>query len=134
MSRYTRIQSVQFGLTTLPLPLSVKFSRRVEPVPALADADLFATSVQVAAPVLIAEVRIRDTAVAESLSLGDIGTLSVAIGPAADGQNARLITLEGAVLTDIELAYEQSAMAEAKLKFVAEASNGTSDPFAAEDE
>ena len=134
MSRYTRIQSVQFGQTSLPLPLSVRFSRRTEAMPSFADSDIFATSVQVGAPVLVAEVSVRGTAVAESLSLGDVGTLSVTIGPTGAGQTARLVALDGAVLTNIELIYEQSAMAVARLQFVAEAPSGVSDPFAAEDE
>ena len=134
MGRYTRIQSIIFGQTPLPLPLSVRLSRRAEALSAGGDDDAFATSVQIGRPVVLADVRIRGTATAEELSLGQIETLSFTVAPAESGQSARQITLAQAVLVAIELIYEQATMTVARLQFVAEAQVGTTDPFSAEAE
>ena len=133
MDRYTRIQSVTFGQTALPLPLSVRLRRHCEAAPAGGDADLFATSVQLNRPSLVAEVRVRGTNVAEALTLGQKDTLSVTVAPARSGQAGRTITLAGAVLASMELIYEQASMAMARLRFVAESADGATDPFSAED-
>ncbi len=50
-----------------------------------------------------------------------------------DGAAPRRIVLTGAVLTAVELTYEQSSMATATLRFVAEATDGQQEPFLAED-
>jgi len=133
MSRYMRIRSVIFDGTEMPLPLSVRLSRRADNDIAGGDNDTFATSVQINHPVLIADVRIRGTAAAEELTLGDSGTLTFIVEPASSGQSARAITLTGAVLTAIEITYEQTTIAVANLRFVAEADSGLSSPFSAED-
>lgn len=133
MERYQRITSVTFGALALPLPLSVRLSRKAEPQAARGDNDLFATSVQLAAPQMVAEVRIRGTAAAESLSLGQRGTLAITVAPAEAGKASRTITLAGAVLTAVELAYEQASMAAATLRFTAEAAAGNTDPFSTEE-
>ncbi len=134
MERYGRIQSVTFGQTPLPLPLSVRVSRRAEPMPAAGQEAAFATSVQIDAPVITAEVRLRGIAVPEGLSLGQRDTLSIVIDPTRAGQAGRSIMLAGAVLVAVETVYEQTAMAAATLRFVAEADQPDSDPFAAEDQ
>lgn len=133
MDRYVRIESATFGQTELPLPVSVRLSRHAEAKTSGGDNDLFVTSVQLAQPVIAAEVRIRGTAAAEGLSLGTKETLSFTVGPTRHGQAARTITLSGAVLQAVELTYEQAAIAVATLRFVAEADTGTTDPFSAED-
>ena len=133
MERYQRITSVAFDQTALPLPLSVRLSRRAEPQPAAGDSDGFATSVQLGCPLIVAEVRIRGTAAAEGLSLGARGTLALTIAPTGGGQPSRTVTLIGAILTAIELSYEQTSMASATLRFVAEADDGDTDPFSAEE-
>ena len=133
MGRYTRIESVTFGQTSLPLPLTVKISRKTDAKAATGDDESFATSVQISQAVLIAEVRIRGTATAEDLSLAAQGNLSFTVKPAQSQGSSRTITLSGAVLTAVELSYEQSAMATALLRFVAEAGDGNQDPFSAED-
>ena len=133
MDRYMRVQSLTFGSTDLPLPLSVRVSRQCEALSAGGDNDLFATSVQLGRPALVADVRIRGTAAAEAISLGEKETLSFTVAPASDEQASRTVTLTGAVLVSVELIYEQSAMAVARLRFVAEASSPAGDPFSAED-
>ncbi len=131
MGRYTRIISATFGQTALPLPVSIRLSRHAGALATGADSDSFATSIQLDRPILTAEVRIRDIAAAEALTLGDIATLSFTIA-SAEGQQARIVSLVGSVLTDVRLSYEQSGMATAELKFAAEAQSGAIDPFAAE--
>jgi hypothetical protein len=133
MDRYTRIDSVTFDQTALPLPLSVKLSRTAEAKPAGSDSDAFATSIEIGQPVIIAEVRIRGTNTAESLSVGQQGDLSFTVGVAASGGTPRDITISGAVLTAVELDYEQASLATALLRFIAEASGSSQDPFSAED-
>jgi hypothetical protein len=133
MDRYSRISWAKFGTTSLPLVLWAKVTRRAEPQVGAGDGDKFATSVQMGPPLLSAEVRIRGTTAAEALTLGSQGDLTLEILPAAKAGTARTITLAGAVLTAIELQYEQSEMATANLKFVAESRDGQGDPFGAED-
>ncbi len=132
MDRYMRIQSVTFDGTTLPLPLSVRLFRTAEAKPAIGDNDVFATSVEISQPHLAAEVRIRGTAIAEGLSLGQQGDLAFTVAPTTSQGSPRTVTLSGAVLIAIELSYEQAAMATAVLRFAAEASNGNQEPFSAE--
>ena len=134
MGRYVRIQSVTFGQTELLLPLSVRLSRHSEASPARSDNDLFATSIEIVQPALVAEVRIRDTAVAEDLSLGQQGDLSFTVCSTTSGGSSRVVELSDAVLVSVELAYEQSAMATALLRFVAESDDGAQEPFSAENE
>ena len=119
MSRYVGIASAAFDGIALPLPLSVRLSRQCQTSPAGGDGDLFATSVQIARPALAVEVRIRDTAVAEGLSLGRHGVLS--------------FTVTGAVLASVELSYEQIIPATATLRFVVQADDGLTDPVQAEE-
>jgi len=134
MARYTSIQSVGFGAVSLSLPLSVRITRKVEPVAGAGDNDVFAISVQITPVTILTEVRTRDMAAADSLSPGEQGTLTLTSGPTENDQAGRVIALTGAVLTAVELDYDQSAMAMATLRFVAEATAGDSDPFSAEDE
>ena len=133
MNRYTRVENVSFGSTELPLVLSVKLARHCQPLPAGGDDEFFATSVQLGRPLITAEVRLRDTAAAESLSLGQIATLAFRVGGASSGQAGRNVQLEGAVLHSMELAYEQATMACAVLRFAAAAPHGNQDPLIAED-
>ncbi|MGA2265407.1 MAG: hypothetical protein ABSH10_03140 [Phycisphaerae bacterium] len=131
MNRYVCIKSLTFDGSPLPLPLSVRLSRQCQASPAGGDGDLFATSVQIARPSLNVEVRIRDTSVTETLPLGRRGTLSFVVA-AASGQGGRQITIAGAVLTAVELSYEQIAPAVATLRFLAETDDGLTDPMQAE--
>jgi len=133
MPRYVRIQSVSFGGTALALPLSIRLCRKADTAITSGDSDLFATSIQLARQIIIAELRTRETAAAESLSVGQQETLSFTVAPGQAGAASRTISLVGAVLTDVELTYEQSSMAVAKLRFAAEASDGATDPFSAEE-
>jgi hypothetical protein len=133
MNRYTRVENVSFGSAELPLVLSVKLTRHCQPLPAGSDDEFFATSVQLGRPLISAEVRLRDTAAAEALPLGQIGTLAFRVGGASHGQAGRSIELQGAVLHSMELTYEQAAMACAVLRFVAAAPQGNQDPLVAED-
>jgi len=134
MPRYTSVQSVSFGAVTLSLPLSVRVTRKVAPAPAAGDDDAFTTSVQTSAATVLIEVRTRDVAAAAALAPGEQAALTLTSGPTESGQAGRVVTLGGAVLTVIELNYDQSAMAVATLHFVAEADDGDTDPFTAEDE
>ncbi len=133
MERYGAITDATFGQTSLSGPISVRLVRRAEPAPMGGDSDAFVTSVQLGLPVIGIEVRIRDTAVAEGLSLGQAGVLSVEIAATRSGQVGRTISITNAVLTGIEFQYEQSAPAVAKLTFTAEAADGGTDPFAAQE-
>ena len=134
MARYTSVQSVSFGTVTLSLPLSVRVTRKVTPAPAAGDDDAFTTSVQTSAATVLTEVRTRDVAAADALTPGEQATLTLTSGPTESGQVGRVVTLAGAVLTVVEINYDQSAMAAATLHFVAEAADGDTDPFTAEDE
>jgi hypothetical protein len=133
VSRYTHITTAAFGDTNLPLPMWVKLSRHCQPLPAAGDNQRFASSVQLATPTISAAIQIRGTAVAESLSLGTEGDLVFAVLPAKSMIKARKITLHGAVLHAVELAYDQSEMACAVLRFVAACADGNTDPVIAED-
>lgn len=132
MNRYVCIKNLTFDGASLPLPLSVRLSRQGLALPAGGDGELFATSVQIARPALTVEVRIRDTSAAEDLSLGQQGTLAFTVA-AATGQGGRQITISGAVLTGVEMSYEQIAPAVATLRFTAEADDGLVDPLWAEE-
>ncbi len=134
MARYTAIQSVGFGGVTLSLPLSVRITRKAAAAPISGDDDAFATSVQTAPTTILTEVRTRDVAAADALTPGQQATLTLTSGPTESSQAGRVITLTGAILTAVELNYDQSAMAAAILYFVAEAADGNTDPFTAEDE
>ncbi|MFA6133386.1 MAG: hypothetical protein WC869_05140 [Phycisphaerae bacterium] len=131
MNRYLGIESLTFGQLPLPLPLSVHLSRQVAAMPAGGDGDLFATSIQLAKPTVLAEVRIRDTAAAEGLTLGEQGDLSFIV-TSSDAQQKRCVSLAGAVLVAVEYNYEQTAMATASLRFLAESDDGAADPFKGE--
>ncbi len=134
MDRYMRIQSLTFDQTDLPLPLSVRLCRSAPSKLIGSDKDFFATSLQLDQPNLSAEVRIRGTAAAEALTLGQQGTLSFTVLPTSSGANGRTITLSGAILTAIDISYEQNSSAVAILRFETEAADGTVDPFSAEDQ
>jgi len=133
MERYGTIASVTFGQISLPLPISVRLRRRAEPQPASGDGDAFTTSVQLDRRLIGVEVRIRGTAAAEDLSLGQKAPLSIQLSPTRSGQAGRTVSISDAVLTGIELQYEQTAPATAKLDFLAEATDGNTDPFAAQE-
>jgi hypothetical protein len=133
MNRYTRIEDAAFGQTALPLVMSIKLTRHCAPLPAGGDDEFFATSVQLGRPLIAAEVRMRDTSVAESLALGQAATLSFRVCGTRKEQPGRSIQLQGAVLHSAELAYEQAAMACAVLRFVAAAPDGNQDPVESED-
>jgi len=133
MERYTRVDSVLFGETSLPLPVSARLWRRAQPANLGSDSDRFLTSVQIAPVEHAVELRFRGTAVAETLSPGQQATLRFVVRPTRGGQNPRQITLTGAVLVGVEIHYEQSSTAAATLQFVAEASAGDVSPLSAED-
>ena len=131
MNRYSGIETLAFGTVALPLPLSVHISRQIAALPASGDAELFATSVQTGRPTLLAEAKIRDISAAEGLELASKADLSFVVA-CCDGSGKRRITLAGAVLVAVELGYEQSSMATATLRFLAEACDGLIEPFAGE--
>jgi hypothetical protein len=131
--RYGGITSAQFGATPLSLPVGARVWRKADPLPLAGDGDAFLTSVQLAPPVVGVEIRLRDSAAAEGLAIGQSGKLTVYIAPTRAGQAARKLELTNAVLTGVELAYEQSSPAVAKLTFLAESSDGQTDPFAAQE-
>jgi hypothetical protein len=132
MKRYSRILSAALDAAELPLPVSFRVSRSLEASPAAGDADAFVSSVQASRGSLVAELRMRDTSAAENLPLGQSGTLTVRLAPAGADHAGRTVTLRGAVLTGVDLAYDQSAMASATLRFTVESPDGEN-PFAAED-
>jgi len=133
MDRYMRILSASFDGSALPLPIEARLTRRAEPLPAAGDGDSFPSSVQLETPRTIVEVRIRGTKTAEGLSIGAAGELSLTVAAANSQAAARRITISRAVLAAVELAYEQTATATARLRFVAESIDGAAAPFVAED-
>ncbi len=134
MERYGDITSATFDQTALPGPISIRLLRQTKPSPMGGDNDAFTTSIQLSRPVISIEIRIRDTAVADGLSLGQAGVLAIEIAATRNGQNGRSISITDAVLTGIEFQYEQSAPAVAKLTFTAEANEGNTDPFVAQED
>ena len=133
MERYGAISSIAFGEVSLSLPMSVRVFRRAEADAAGCDSDRFATSAELAQPVIGLEVRTRDTAAAEGLSLGQAGLLVVELAGTRAGQTGRSVSIDQAVLTGIELHYAQAAPASVKLTFLAEATDGNTDPFFAQE-
>ena len=133
MERYGAITAVTFGSTALGLPMSVRLARSARPLPAGNDRDAFDTSVELDRPTITAEVRLRDTAAAEALCLGQADILSILAAPTRSGQAGRTLSLNSAVLTGMEILYEQGAPAAAMLTFVAEAADGDADPFTAQE-
>jgi len=132
--RYQGIESVTFGAVPLPLPVAARITRRGEPAPGIGDCLQYSTSVETNSRSLSAELTVRGTAAAEGLSIGQKGDLSISIRPTDGVAVPRTIVLYGAVLVSVELSYSQSAMAEARLRFLAEASDGSQEPFTAEDQ
>jgi len=133
MDRYSHVKSVTFGQTTLPLPLSVRVGRSVQTLSSGSDEGMFATSVQTDKAAVTVEIRLRGTAAAESLSLGQQGDISFTISPTRSGQSSRDISITDAVLVASDINYQQDAMAVATLRFLAEADNANTEPFTAED-
>ncbi len=132
MPRYFRITSAQFGPSLLGLPISARLVRRLEVHPAGAGG-IYVTSVQTSNAMLEVHLIIRDISAAENLTPGQDGDLMLTVAPAAAGQASRELTVSRAVLIAVELSYQQSHLAEATLKFLAEADTGEDSPFAAED-
>lgn len=133
MDRYSRIRSATFDSIVLPLPLSARVGRHAEAAVKNGDGGPFAGSVEFTGEQVRAEIEIRGVAVAETLTLGRQGDLSLVIDGAASGQAARTITLAGAVLLGIEHVYGRQTFASARLTFIAQSDTDTIDPFAAED-
>ncbi len=133
MERYGDITSATFDQTALSGPVSVRILRQAKPAPMGSDNDAFSISIQLSRPVINIEIRIRDTAVADGLSLGQAGVLAIEIAPTRSEQNGRSISITDAVLIGIEFQYEQSAPAVAKLTFTAQANEGNTDPFASQE-
>jgi len=133
MARYGAISSISFAQTSLSLPMSVRLFRQASALPAAGDSGPFATSVQLHKHTIGVEVRTRDTAAAEGLSVGQAGVLSIELAGAEAGQASRTVTIDQAVLTGIDLRYEQITPATVKLTFLAEASDANTDPFSAEE-
>jgi hypothetical protein len=134
MSRYVRIRSAAFDGLELPLPLSVRLLRGVQTAPLTAEARFRPSSVQIVSPVLNVEVRIRATAVAETLEPGRSGQLLVTVLPSVSMDPVRLLRLDTALLLTVELQYKQSNAATATLRFVGESPDGEQAAFTAEDE
>jgi len=133
MARHARIVSATFDGLPLGLAMTMRLSRSSKPAALRGDNDAFATSVQADETAVTAELRIRDTAAAESLAVGQRGVLAITVGPTEADQPARTITLTAAVLVSVELDYQQTSMATATLRFAVQAVDGQSDPFVAED-
>jgi len=133
MERYGVISGITFGQTSLALPMSLRVTRQAQARPAASDDERFPTSVELDRPAIGVEVMTRDTAAAEGLSLGQSGMLSIDLAGTRAGQAGRSISIDHAVLTGIELHYEQACPASVRLTFHAEAGDGNTDPFSAEE-
>ncbi len=134
MTRYARIESLRFGATALPLPISVRVTRRAGVRAAAGAGDRYASSVEFDGCRVEAEVRLRGTAAAENLAPGEEGTLAFTVSAMRAGASGRSVRISGAVLTSIEIAYEQTSAAVAVLRLTAESDGGAHDPHAAEDD
>jgi hypothetical protein len=130
MPRFTRIESIEFASQPLPLPLSVQLSRHAEPIAGIADGDLLPSAIQLSHAAITIEARIRSCQIAEELSLGQQGRLQLTTR-SADGQTLRQLTVDNAVLTSIQIQYEQNSPASAVLKFTAYCCGN--EPFGAEE-
>ena len=133
MSHYTTIQAATFDEVPLASVLMVRIVRRAATSASAGDSDAFVTSVQPAPVQIEAELRTRDLAMAEALAIGTQGVLAFTTASAQPSLPGREIALAGAVLSAVELTYEQTAMGVATLRFIAEAADGSTDPFAGQE-
>lgn len=120
MSRFSRIESVQFDGVVLPLPVSVKTSRSAVVLARSDDARLHETSVQLHDASVIAEIICRGLAVADGLSLGQQGDCVIDLRDAS-GPGGRRMTLYSAVVVDIRTSCNQRRPAETVLRLRAQA-------------
>lgn len=134
MERTTRIHSVRFGSQALGLTMWARFSRKVQPQPVAGDADAFARGAQFGPATLVAEIKIRDVAAAESLSPGLVAALCVQVSDAGAAGPARSVEISQALLTAVELEYAQGSPAAAVLRFEAQSPDGQTNPFSAKEE
>jgi hypothetical protein len=132
MTRYAGIQSTEFDGVPLGHVTQIRLARKAVSHSLSGDADVFITSMQLAPAGLEAEVHTRDIATADALALGRDGTLTFLCG-SGESSDARRVTITPAVLTAVELRYEQS-QATAVLRFAAESVDGATDPFTAAQE
>jgi hypothetical protein len=132
MTRYLGIQSTVFDGVAIAHVTQVRLSRKAANYPFAGDSDTFVSSVQLAPARLEVEVHTRDITVADAMALGRDGALTF-LCASGDSSDARRVTITSAVLTAVELRYEQSQAA-AVLRLVAESADGASDPFATSEE
>ena len=127
------IESAAFGQTELSSPISIRIARRAEPLIKFGDDEMFSRSVQLDERTIQVELRLRNTTIAENLSLGQADVLSIHLSACGINQTDRNITITDAVLIGMEMEYAQATNPVAKLTFLAEAQDGNTDPFFAED-
>jgi hypothetical protein len=132
MTRYLGIQSTTFDGVAIGHVTQIRLARKAAGYPLAGDGEVFITSVQLAPERLEIELHTRDLATADALALGRDGTLTFLCG-SGESTDARRVTISQAVLTAVELRYEQSQAA-AVLRLMAESADGTSDPLAASEE
>jgi hypothetical protein len=132
--RYRSIISAEFDGVDLPLPTAARTARKASPAPAASDDQLFATSIELTAPVVTVELTMRATAVAESLAIGRCGPLSLLIGPADATGSVRRLHAPEALLLAVDIIYANSTPAVATLTFALASPDGLAEPLTAEDE
>jgi hypothetical protein len=132
MPRYGRILSATFEGEPLPLPMAVRVKRGVAAEPRCGSADAHCPSVQTAPRPTRVELDIRDAGAAEALVPGASGRLETRIAAATGDSGGRALSLESAVLVDVQTTYRQDALAVATLVFVGEATGPDTDPWQAE--
>ncbi len=91
----------------------------------------FATSVQTHQPTARAELTLRDLPAVDGLALGASGRLEITIAPTEAEQAPRQIAIDSAVLVGQELQFAQDKLASARLTFLGQSPDGTTDPYSA---
>jgi hypothetical protein len=132
MPRYIHIHSLKFGEVEIPLPLSVRITRKTLSHPAADECELFPANIQISRNSLQVEIRTRAVAVAESFALGLCDRLEFTTQAAQSHFPQRKIWIDSALLTDVEVVYEQRSPATAVLRFEVESPDGNV-PFTTEE-
>jgi len=132
MPRYIHIHSLKFGDAEIPLPLSVRISRKALSHPASDECGVFPANIQIGRNGLQVEIRTRAVAVAESFPLGLCDRLEFITQATQSHFPQRKIRIAAALLTDAEIVYEQRSPATAILRFEVESPDGNA-PFTTEE-
>lgn len=133
MARFTSIQLARFDGVSLGLPMRARVVRSADPAPAEGAAEAHVASVQHGPVRVRAELTCRDTATAESLDIGRSGPLELALSAGDGSSPQREVTIDTAVLLNVEVTYKQNEPAVALLSFAGESADGLTNAHTAGD-